>query len=241
MRCHFLKFGNLMGSPDLKAMMRNLGDDNKAIDALWDDVASIKLMFGLDGRSTSALILAQGCPALFPALVDCSFVCADPHSFGDASVSAAISAIESAGLNPAEIKSLFITHPHADHFDSRLLKKLPNATAYSHPDSGVAGTSPLNLKDLPKYFTALNTPGHGTPHCSFIFDFDEHDLSICFAGDLIMSHAHFLSLDQSFAFSDVAQGKESVRKLMSELDARNTTYKMIVPGHDIPFFTHALP
>lgn len=238
MELKILKYGNLMGSPDMKALMHDCADD-AAADRLWDELYPIKLAFGLDGRSTSAVLIEPSCPELFPALVDCSYMCADPASYTDASVKAALDAIAGAGLVPAQIKSLLVTHPHGDHQDPRLLKHLSGAKFYADPASKIPGATPLPPDKLPSSFLSLDTPGHGTPHCSFIVDLAAQDLSVCIAGDLIMSHAHFLSLDHPLSFSDHAAGKQSVAAAMRALAARPTKHKMILPGHDMPFFVNA--
>lgn len=231
-----LKYGNLMGSPDVKDMLKELEDNTRASDKLWDDLAGIKFLFGLNGQSTSALLLEPDCPDLFPALVDCSYLSADPNSYNDSSVRSALNAIAEHGVEPDEVKSCFVTHPHGDHFDPRLLQRLPNAKALAHPASEIPGAAPLDAAACPASFTSIDTPGHGTPHCSFIVDIKKYDMSVCFAGDLIMSHAHYLSIDSPLAFSDHKAGKKSVAAVMKALAARNTKYKMIIPGHDIPFF-----
>ena len=196
----------------------------------------IKIAFGLNGQSTSALLLEPSCTELFPALVDCSYLCADPASYTDASVRAALDAVNAAGVEPAEIRSHFVTHPHGDHLDPRLAQHFPNAKIYAHPDSKIPGARPLAAEMCPPTLLALNTPGHGTPHCSFIVDIREHDLSVCIAGDLIMSHAHFLSLDHPLSFADHEAGRRSVAAVMDALASRKTKHWMILPGHDIPFF-----
>lgn len=236
MELKILKYGNLMGSPDMKKMMHDLGPSSAAADKLWDDLAAVKLAFGLDGRSTSALLIEPDCPALFPALVDCSFMCADPASYTEKSVDAALEAVAAAGLRPDDIKSCLVTHPHGDHFDPRLVARLKNAKVLAYPDSKIPGAAPLPLDKLPPSIAALDTPGHGTPHCSYIVDIAARGLAVLIAGDLIMSHAHWLSLDHPMSFSDPAAGRSSVDAAVKALAARGMKYKMILPGHDIPFF-----
>lgn len=236
MEIRILKYGNLMGSPDMKEKMHELGASSPEADVLWDDLFAIKIAFGLNGQSTSLLLIEPDCPGLFPAVVDCSYLCADPASYGDASIRAALGAIEAAGVKPEAVKSYFVTHPHGDHLDPRLAAKLTAATVYAHPDTKIPGAKPLPPDSCPPGFTALDTPGHGTPHCSYIVDLPERNLTACIAGDLIMSHAHYLSLGKPLSFSDMEAGKRSVRAVMDALAARSTKYKTIIPGHDIPFF-----
>lgn len=236
MKIIVLKYGNLMGSPDLKKMMTTLGMNSPESDKLWDDLAAVKLAFGLNGQSSSVLLDEPARPDMFPALVDPSWLCADPASHTDASVQSALDAIAGIGVSPDAIRSVFITHPHGDHLDPRLLQRLPNAVAWSHPDSRIPGTKPIDASTLPDAMAVLDTPGHGTPHSSYIVDMRQHNLSVCIAGDLIMSHAHFLCLDDPASFSDHAAGRRSVRAVLDALASRTTKYRMILPGHDIPFF-----
>jgi glyoxylase-like metal-dependent hydrolase (beta-lactamase superfamily II) len=237
MELKILKYGNLAGSPDIKTIMHDLKYDTAAVDQFWDHTHAIKLAFGLDGRSTSALLLEPDCPELFPALVDCSFLSADPATHGPASIDMALAAIRAAGVDPAHIKAHFVTHPHGDHMDPRLRQALPGALFLAHPDSGIPA-NPIDVKSLPDSMAVINTPGHGYQHCSYIVDLKQHDLSVCLAGDLIMSHAHFLTLDHPTAFADPQAGAASVRAVLNALAQRHTKYKMILPGHDIPFFVN---
>lgn len=239
MEIKILKYGNLAGSPDVKKMMYDLRGDPKAVDQLWDACHDIKLVFGLNGQSTSALLIEPDCPDLFPALVDCSFLCADPASYGDSSIDAVLHAVRNAGVDPDGLKAHFVTHAHGDHMDPRLRKQMPDVPFLAHPDSKIPGADPLDLDRLPASMAAINTPGHGCQHCSYIVDFQQHDLSLCIAGDLIMSHAHYLCLDHPASFLDSDAGCASVRTVLQALAGRNAALKMILPGHDIPFFVPA--
>lgn len=230
-----VKYGNLMGSPDVKRKMFEAGVNTPESDKLFDQIYGLKISMGLNGQSTSAILLEPECPELFPAVVDFSFICADPASHNESSIDAAMDALKKNGVSPADVKSIFVTHPHGDHHDPRMLPKFTNAEIYADPDSKIPGTKPFP-DNTPSSIISIDTPGHGTPHCSFIVDLLEKDISVCIAGDLIMSHAHYLSMDGPLAFSDAAKGKESVNKVLSELHKRNTRFKMILPGHDIPFF-----
>jgi glyoxylase-like metal-dependent hydrolase (beta-lactamase superfamily II) len=230
-----IKYGNLMGSPDMKAALFAAGTSTPEADRAWDDLAAIKIRMGQNGASTSLLIKESGHP-MFPAAVDLSFICADPEMRGGKSVDAALAALESHGVAPGELKSLFVTHPHADHFDPRLTALFPNARVFALPDSSIPGTEPLDMASLPAWMSCLNTPGHGTPHCSYIFDAPQWNLAIAAAGDLVMSHAHYLSMDKPLAFADPETGRASVSALLDALSARNLKYRMIIPGHDMPFF-----
>lgn len=235
MEIKFLKFGNLMGSPDLKRMMHERGPGTPEADKLWDDLAAIKHEFGLFGQSTSALLLEPARPDFFPALVDCSFISSDPKTYTNKAIEAALESIWAAGARAEEIKTCLVTHPHGDHHDPRLTPHFPKAVFYAPPGSGIPGARPLTPADCPLVFP-LDTPGHGVPHFSYVVDVAEKSLSVCFAGDLIMSHAHFLSLNDAMSFSNAETGGRSVEAVLKEISSRPTRYKMIVPGHDVPFF-----
>lgn len=239
MEIKILKYGNLAGSPDVKKMMHDLREDPAAVDELWDACHAIKMALGLNGQSTSALLIEPACPGLFPALVDCSFLCADPASYGESSVDAVLDAVRGAGVDPADLKAHFVTHAHGDHLDPRLRQRLPHVPFLAHPDAKIPGAEALDPGSLPRGMAMLNTPGHGCPHCSYVIDVEQHDISLCLAGDLIMSHAHYLSLEHPASFSDPEAGRASVRAVLRTLAGRDTKYKMILPGHDIPFFATA--
>lgn len=229
------KYGNLMGSPDLKAKLYDSGSDTPEADRLFDQLFDIKVSFGLNGQSTSLILLDPSRPDLFPAVVDFSFINVDSSSHNESSVKAALDSLASFDLKPEDIKSALVTHPHGDHHDPRLCRLLTNAKIYADPDSKIPGAEPLP-DCAPAPLVSMNTPGHGTPHCSFIVDIVKHDLSVFIAGDLIMSHAHYLSLEKPLAFSQKDIGLESVKKGIAALNERPTKFKMIMPGHDIPFF-----
>lgn len=235
MELKIVKYGNLMGSPDVKKKLYEAGVNTRESDEIFDNLFDLKLFMGLNGQSTSAILIEPECPELFPALVDFSFICADPESHNETSVDAALAAMAAHGINPVDVKSILVTHPHGDHHDPRLFQKFPNAKVYADAASCIPGAEPFP-KNAPSAIISLNTPGHGTPHCSFVVDIADKDMSICVAGDLIMSHAHYLSLDDPLSFTDSKKGKESVANVLSALRERKTSYKMILPGHDIPFF-----
>jgi len=230
------KYGNLTGSPDLKEKLYRAGPDTPESHELFEELFDLKLWLGLNGQCTSLILLEPDYPDMFPALVDFSYLAADPATHNESTVEAALQAIKDAGLQPEQVKSILVTHPHGDHYDPRLLQHLPNATPYSDPGAASPGIKPLNSEDIPGTLVSLNTPGHGGPHASFIVDIPERNVSLAVAGDLIMSHAHFLSLDHPLSFTDPGAGKESVGALIEALNARPTRFKMILPGHDIPFF-----
>jgi glyoxylase-like metal-dependent hydrolase (beta-lactamase superfamily II) len=236
MELRILKYGNLMGSPDMKSLMHDAGRNTREADVLWDDLAAVKLKFGQDGSSTSALLIEPDCPDLFPAIVDASCLCASPASHGEEALMELVAAVRASGAQPSDVKSLMITHPHPDHFDRRMLKHFPNAKFRAHDSMGLPDVVPLGKQALAPGFVSLDTPGHGTPHCSFVADLDGLDCSVCIAGDLIMSHAHFLAREHPLSFADHKAARGSIDAVMRTLASRPTRYSMVLPGHDMPFF-----
>lgn len=236
MELKVLKYGNLMGSPDMKKIMHDAGEETPEADELFDELYDIKIRIGQDGIASSVALIEQGCPEFFPALVDFSFLSADPASHNETSVRAALDSLASVDIQPESVKSVFITHQHGDHFDPRVLQHLPNATVFADPGSGMPGAQSFPADEMPDTIISINTPGHGGPHCSYIIDIEQLNLSACIAGDLIMSHAHFLSLDHPLSFSDPEAGKWSVNTVVRALMERKTKHRMILPGHDVSFF-----
>jgi glyoxylase-like metal-dependent hydrolase (beta-lactamase superfamily II) len=236
MELRILKYGNLAGSPDVKEMLFRAGPGTPPAQALWQDLFAIKRALGLNGQSTTALLLEPAIPSAFPAIVDFSFISAAPESHNDSSVQAALASLGEQGLSPKEIKSLLCTHLHPDHFDARLTSHLTEATVFVPPDTRVPGSAPFSPAHFDGLVDMVATPGHGGPHCSYLFDLPELDLSVCLAGDLIMSHAHYLSPDHPLSFTDAAEGQASIELVKHALAARGRRFRTVVPGHDIPFF-----
>jgi glyoxylase-like metal-dependent hydrolase (beta-lactamase superfamily II) len=223
-----LKRGDLMGSPDCKELLRRAGAGTPAAHVVWDEIFAIKTALGLTGRSTSVLLLEPSVPEAFPAVVDLSYVAAAGGR--DDPVEAALARLHERGLEPGDVRSALFTHLHPDHFDPRLLDRLPRATAYG---PGLAAFDPARFGGLVE---ALDTPGHGGPHASYVVDLPALDAAACCAGDLVMSHAHFLSLDHPLSFSDPAAGLESVERVRAALRGSGRRRHVLVPGHGEPFF-----
>jgi glyoxylase-like metal-dependent hydrolase (beta-lactamase superfamily II) len=223
-----LKHGDLMGSPDCKELLRRAGAGTPAAHAVWEELFAIKTALGLGGRSTSALLLEPALPDAFPAVVDLSYV--TPGGSIDDPIEAALSRLREQGLGPGGVRSALVTHQHADHCDARLLARLPAAVAYG------PGLAPFDAAHFGGLVEALDTPGHGGPHVSYVVDLPRLDAAVCLAGDLVMSHAHFLSLDHPLAFADHAAGRASVERVTAALRGRGRRHDLIVPGHGPPFF-----
>ncbi len=236
MQIHALKYGDLMGSPDTKDILLAAGPGSDASHQEWLAMAEAKLALGWSGQATSVLLLEPDHPKGFPAWLDPSFISPDPATHGPAAVDRAVQALADADLEPADIRTVLVTHDHGDHVDARVLELLPNATVFAPEGSSVPGAVPFDADHLAGRVTHLDTPGHWGPHSSYVVDLPGLDVSICLAGDLAMSHAHLLSLDHPLAFADHDAGRDSLRRVFAELDARPARLKMIMPGHDRPIF-----
>lgn len=232
-----LQMGNLMGSPDCKEKQWRAGPGTEAAHAVWEEIARIKAAFGLDGRCTSALLREPSVPEAFPAVVDLSGVTPGPSPGDPEPVARALGLLEARGVAPTDVRSVLVTHFHPDHFDPRLLEHLTEASAFGPVTSGHPALAPFSAERFGGLVDALDTPGHGGPHLSYFVDLPQLDLAVCLAGDLIMSHAHFLSLDHPLSFTDAEAGKASVEAVLAALAARGRAHRLIVPGHDAPFFS----
>lgn len=236
MDVRILKYGNLMGSPDTKEKLFRAGAGSEKAHQLWLDLFRIKTGFELNGQSTSAILLENEIPDYFPAIIDFSYISPGGASLGEDPLGSALDGLKAQGLKPSDIKSLLVTHLHPDHFDHEVLAHLPQAQLFAPPQTKLGVARPITDDDFGGLVQAIDTPGHGGPHVSYLVDLPDLDLSVCFAGDLVMSHAHYLSLDHPLSFTDHDQGKKSIETVISALKSRGQTYQMFVPGHDIPFF-----
>jgi len=231
-----LQVGDLMGSPDVKDLLLDAGPGTEAAHAVWEDVAAIKLALGWSGRATSVLLLEPGRSQGFPAWVDPSWVTPDPSTHGPASVDAALGALADAGVRPDEVRTVLVTHDHPDHVDTRVLGHLPNAVVHAPASPILPDAVPFDAQRLGGLVTAVDTPGHWGPPASYVVDLPQHDLSVCLAGDLVMSHAHLLAMDHPLAFADHDAARASLRRVIEGLDGRGKRYQVIWPGHDRPIF-----
>ncbi len=224
MKLSSLKTGNLLGSPDVKELLRLCDEAGGSTDALWAELAGIKQALGTSGQCSTFLIEEPSRPDLFPALVDPS-----PGAL-------TLEALRERGLGRELIRSVLVTHAHGDHFDPALLRELPHAAAYAHAASRVPGCRPFPQEAFGPGLIALDTPGHGGPHSSYVLDLPGLDLAACLAGDLIMSHAHYLSLEHPYSFADHEAGRRSVAAVLDALKRRGRRHQVICPGHGAPFF-----
>ena len=236
MELRALKYGDLMGSPDTKDLLLAEGPGSEAAHQVWLAVADIKLAFGWSGQGTSVVLVEPDVADGFPAWIDPSFVSPDPATHGEASVDAAFDALRRVGVEPGDVRTVLVTHDHGDHVDSRVLQRLPDAVVMAPDGAMVPGAVPFDGDRLGGRVECLDTPGHWGPHASYVVDLPQHDLSVCVAGDLVMSHAHLLALDHPLAFGDHDAALASLARVIVALDVRLTRFKMILPGHDRPFF-----
>ncbi len=228
MEVRALKYGDLMGSPDIKDVLAAAGPGSERAHAAWEAMAALKLAFGWSGQATCLLLVEPLHPEAFPALVDPSWVSPDPATHGPEAVERVLARIAELGVVPTAIRTVLLTHEHMDHWDPRLAERLPGASVVRPGEA----LDPAHSGGL---IEALDTPGHGGPHTSYLLDLPDRDLSLAIAGDLVMSHAHALDLDHPLAFSDADAGRASLARVVEALDARPGRWSMIAPGHDRPF------
>ena len=100
-----------------------------------------------------------------------SFICIDP---GDAAPVLAF-----AEQNQLELKTILITHYHADHMGGvkKLTQQFPNAMVYT-PEN-----TPQSILEPPYQFDVIKTPGHTQNHICY-FEPNQHWL---FCGDTLFS------------------------------------------------------
>lgn len=138
------------------------------------------------------------------------------------------------GLKLKDIKAVFVTHDHADHWpglahfpDARwmagpgvaeILNKSGKLTGHVEPVTG----------DLFEGIEVLPTPGHTPSHHSLRFDCD--GLSVIAAGDAIATRDFFRARQNFYNAVDLKQGVATMNKIAELAD-------LIIPGHDNYFVT----
>ncbi len=144
--------------------------------------------------------------------------------------------LEQAGVDPAAIRKVFLTHLHRDHGGN--LARLPQAQWYCTRAALAACNGeqrerfiPLDEGDCPFRNVALAlTPGHTPGHGSLVWS--AGGVRIAIAGDAIINLAwlqsgHIWRFNGDFDSAEMA--RESAARLLRAAD-------LIIPGHGQPFF-----
>src|SRR5215211_3808563 len=130
-------------------------DAVSVLDALPQGITGIDTFMGGTSQITAGFLLSGDQPALIET--------------GPSKVAEAVAAgVAGAGLDPADLAWIVVTHIHLDHAGGvgDLVRTFPNATVVVHP----AGARRLEL---------LHAPGHAKHHLAVF----EPDLGALFAGD----------------------------------------------------------
>ncbi|MHA1271240.1 MAG: MBL fold metallo-hydrolase [Candidatus Helarchaeota archaeon] len=158
-----------------------------------------------------------------------------------------------------DIKGIFITHWHGDHFgnlrlfsNAKLYSYLPKKYEKTDLDSKLINSSQKHCIDISliaKYYRfehllpllTLNendkfagseifpTPGHTALHCSILIKYKE--FNIVHAGDAIVSQSYF-DHDTSWSYNS---GNLGEKKCKESMDKIIEIADYIIPGHGHPF------
>lgn len=152
--------------------------------------------------------------------------------------------LDTAGVDPADVERVLLTHLHFDHCDN--LDLFPGATVYVYgpeldraesgrTDWATSTAVPRLLADREVVrfedgdavagFEAVHTPGHSEHHVSFV---GGDDLTCGVVGDAIKNVREFVTRDPT-ALHDPAVARTTIDRLADRLD-------FVVPGHDAPFY-----
>lgn len=142
-----------------------------------------------------------------------------------------------AGLKPANITAVFITHEHADHYAG--LAHFPEAQWLAGPQvASVLNASKKWAKTIEpasgKLFEALDvlpTPGHTLSSTSLRFDYREHSVAV--VGDAVATEDFWRERRGYFNCVDFELSAKSMDKIAKLAD-------LVVPGHD-NYFVAAKP
>jgi len=143
-----------------------------------------------------------------------------------------------AGLKPADVTAIFVTHGHGDHLAG--VQNFPDATWLAAPDVAEtlneAGRFEKEFAPAAgRLFDALDvvaTPGHTLDHHSLRFRCD--GLSVVVAGDAVMTRDFWVHRQGFFNSVDF----ETAARTM---DALAETADIIIPGHDNYFLVRSVP
>jgi glyoxylase-like metal-dependent hydrolase (beta-lactamase superfamily II) len=142
-----------------------------------------------------------------------------------------------AGLTPADIGHVFVTHFHHDHRAG--LAAFPNARwlmaeteiawwrgqATPEEQRVLDRMVPAGAEPFPG-FQARPAPGH-TPGLTALC-FAWRGKRVAIAGDAVMTEEYFRAGDVHVKSADFDQARASLHRLGREAD-------LVVPGHDLPF------
>lgn len=144
---------------------------------------------------------------------------------------------DQAGVQPADVAFVFVTHSHADHWCG--IEAFPGATwlmaevelSYWQSRGADAGQHvlermvPFETRTIPGV-RALPTPGHTPGTTTLLFEWRGRVIAV--AGDTVMTQEHFRARIGHTNSVDTDQAQASIELLAQEAD-------LIVPGHDNAF------
>lgn len=141
-----------------------------------------------------------------------------------------------AGLKPADITAVFVTHHHADHHFG--LAHFPDADWFAAPGVAAAmdasGDYDRKLAPAPDRLfddiAVMPTPGHTLDHHSLRFECD--GLSVIIAGDAVMTRDFFRDRRGYFNSIDPELASRTIGDIAAAAD-------VVAPGHDNCFLTRA--
>lgn len=145
--------------------------------------------------------------------------------------------MEQAGVEPAEVGRVFLTHFHGDHRFG--LEAFPNAewvmasqeidhvrpSASSAELALLARIQPAGAELVPD-LRCLHTPGHTPGVASLLFDWRGRRVAVC--GDAAMTEDHFRAREGHHNSTDFAQATATIDLLSREAD-------IVIPGHGSAF------
>jgi len=149
---------------------------------------------------------------------------------------------QSQELTFEDIKGIFITHWHSDHFAN--LRLFPRANIYYYDPEQELNIEPIaktyhfdNLQplirlDTDDYFAGcklIPTPGHTRLHCSLLVEFMSK--AIVIAGDAIVSQSYY-DKGKVWPYNAGNLGEATCLKAMEQLVE---VAEYIIPGHGHPF------
>lgn len=141
-----------------------------------------------------------------------------------------------AGVDPASVDTVFLTHFHGDHRVG--LEAFPHAAWYmappeiehwkhrlpaDSPDRGLLDRLRLMGPAVLPGIDVIETPGHTPGHASLLFE--SEGLRVVVAGDAVMTRDFFRHRDYYFNTADAGAAVRSIETIAGTAD-------IVVPGHD---------